>query len=104
MWLKDSRTPNQIPVTIIRPDEDEGTFTGIRCPLCGWRPTASSMWCCICVGTPEPLFEGCLTMWNTFTTGGLCPGCSHQWQWTSCLQCHEASRHVDWYEEDSRPS
>lgn len=73
-------------------------FEGIRCPLCDWRPSASSRWTCICEGTPEPFFEGCGTVWNTFSTRGRCPGCSHQWQWTTCLRCQQASLHVDWYD------
>ena len=48
--------------------------------------------------TPEPPFDGCGTSWNTFLTRGRCPGCRHQWQWTSCLRCHGWSLHEDWYE------
>jgi hypothetical protein len=73
-------------------------FEGIRCPLCYWRPSSSSRWTCICEGTPEPFFEGCGTVWDTFSTRGRCPGCSHQWQWTTCLRCQQASLHVDWYD------
>ena len=29
-----------------------------------------------------------------------CPGCAHQWVWTSCPQCHEWSLHDDWYAEE----
>ena len=79
-------------------DEDEG-FSRIRCPLCQWTPTASSVWSCQSFGTPEPFFGGCGTVWNTFSTGGKCPGCSHQWRWTSCLRCQGWSLHKDWYEE-----
>jgi len=35
--------------------------------------------------------------WNTFWTGGVCPGCSHRWQTTQCLACHAVSPHKDWY-------
>ena len=48
--------------------------------------------------TPEPPFDFCLTSWNTFATHGRCPGCRHQWIWTSCLRCEEWSLHEDWYE------
>jgi hypothetical protein len=44
------------------------------------------------------MFDGCGARWNTFTTRGKCPGCRHQWQWTSCLRCLGWSLHEDWYE------
>ncbi len=80
-----------------RPDDEEA-FQRIRCPLCHWRPSPSSAWCCVAEGTPEPPFEGCGTEWNTFTTAARCPGCQHQWRWTSCLRCAGWSLHGDWYE------
>jgi len=73
----------------------------IRCPLCGWRPTSASRWCCDCLDTPEPFFHGCGTVWNTFATRGRCPGCHHQWQWTTCLSCMEPSLHDHWYQRAS---
>lgn len=74
-------------------------FAGIRCPQCEWRPDTSSRWCCQCdPADPEPFFRGCGTVWNTFATRGRCPGCSHEWQWTSCLRCEGWSPHADWYE------
>jgi hypothetical protein len=79
-------------------------FSGIRCPHCGWQPDASSRWCCHAGDSPEPFFHGCGTIWNTFATRGCCPGCSHQWQWTSCLRCDGWSPHEDWYEQDSHDS
>jgi hypothetical protein len=75
-------------------------FGRVRCPLCGWQPSATSLWACQSLGTPEPFFGGCGAMWNTFDTRGRCPGCSHQWQWTSCHLCHGWSLHDDWYEQD----
>ena len=80
--------------------DDDESFDRIRCPLCQWHPRPSSVWCCFGLGTPEPGFNGCGTEWNTFSTGGRCPGCQHQWQWTSCLRCAGWSRHEDWYETD----
>jgi hypothetical protein len=71
----------------------------IRCPHCQWRPQPSSRWCCRCLHTPEPPFVGCGTLWNTFATAGVCPGCGHRWQWTSCHRCHGWALHVDWYEQ-----
>ena len=74
----------------------------VRCPRCAWRPRPSDRWSCLGGGAPEYFAGGCGTSWNTFETGGRCPGCSHQWQWTSCHRCEEWSLHVDWY-EGSRP-
>lgn len=79
---------------------DQGTdFGHIRCPLCGWRPQKSSRWFCTNCPYPENFSDGCGTAWNTFDTGGICPGCGHQWQWTACLQCWQWSPHEAWYEE-----
>jgi hypothetical protein len=78
---------------------DRERASRIRCPLCDWRPAASSRWTCSAEGTPEPPFNACGTVWNTFDTRGKCPGCSHQWIWTTCLHCHVPSRHVEWYQE-----
>jgi hypothetical protein len=89
------KTPEVIPG--FRPD-DEDEFERIRCPLCAWRPTRASRWCCDTGNTPEPPFAWCGTSWNTFSTRGRCPGCQHQWRWTSCLRCGGASLHDDWYE------
>jgi hypothetical protein len=100
-WLlKKSPLPGVITDLERRPD-DEDAFGEIRCPLCKWQPTPSSVWVCICNAsdTPEPFFEGCGTTWNTFSTRGRCPGCAHQWRWTSCLRCDGWSLHDDWYEE-----
>jgi hypothetical protein len=94
--LKDDRASKRIVVDVARLDEED-TLRGIRCPLCEWRPSPSSRWCCLRTDSPEPFFEGCGTMWNTFETAGRCPGCRHQWQWTSCLRCGEWSRHDAWY-------
>jgi len=86
----------------IRPSlrhDDGEAFERIRCPLCDWRPGASSSWCCWWdMDTPEPRFDSCGTHFNTFLTHGRCPGCQHRWQWTSCLSCHGWSLHDDWYE------
>jgi len=95
--LKDDRAADRIIADVFV--EDEEGLSGIRCPRCAWRPSASSLWYCDWVDTPEPFFEGCGTAWNTFLTRGRCPGCAHQWQWTSCHRCEEWSLHDDWYEE-----
>jgi hypothetical protein len=95
--LRDQNRVGNLPLTIFRLTEEE-TFHGVRCPLCAWRPDASSRWSCEPSQSPEPSFPGCLTVWNTFSTRGRCPGCDHQWRWTSCLSCHGWSLHEDWYE------
>jgi hypothetical protein len=98
LFLKDDRASDPITVNVFVPEDDD-PFGGIRCPLCHWRPSLSSRWRCDCGGTPEPFFAGCGMVWNTFSTHGCCPGCSHQWRWTSCLRCGQSSLHEDWYEE-----
>lgn len=96
--LKDDRDPLRIIVELSDKDHQDA-FGRIRCPQCGWRPTEASRWSCVWGEGPEPRFQACGTVWNTFTTRGCCPGCSHQWQWTSCLLCEGWSPHDDWYEE-----
>ena len=97
LLLKESRKTEQIVADVARLDDDD-ELQGIRCPKCSWRPTRSDLWCCFALDTPEPPFDFCLTSWNTFSTHGRCPGCRHQWIWTSCLSCEEWSLHEDWYE------
>lgn len=60
----------------------------IYCPVCAWRPRAEDRWQC------EP---GCGTVWHTFWTGGVCPGCAHVWADTQCFECLVMSPHRDWY-------
>jgi hypothetical protein len=79
---------------------DEDRSSRIRCPHCDWRPQPSSHWYCAACPVPEGFFLGCGTAWNTFETRGRCPGCQHQWQWTSCHACGEWSPHDDWYADD----
>jgi hypothetical protein len=99
------RGSTPLPITFRPPDEDEGgedrdESGRIRCPLCSWRPTPASEWWCVSVGAPEHFPQGCGTAWNTFMTRGRCPGCRHQWRYTSCLRCSGWSLHTDWYEDD----
>jgi len=54
----------------------------IRCPLCGWSPRRDDLWSC-----------SCGRAWNTFDTGGVCPGCLHHWASTQCLSCTRWSLH-----------
>jgi hypothetical protein len=80
-------------------DENQAEEQRIRCPHCRWQPSKSSQWFCCDCDYPEYFYGGCLTGWNTFDTKGVCPGCAHQWLWTSCLRCAEWARHEDWYEK-----
>jgi|SRR5579884_3511705 hypothetical protein len=61
---------------------DGGPF--IRCPKCRWAPRAHDRWMC-----------NCGHVWNTFNTGGVCPGCLYQWTETACLACGQWSLHSD---------
>jgi len=72
-----------------REDRDSGGGPRIRCPKCDWEPRASSTWSCRCA-----------TVWNTFDTGGVCPGCDFRWRETQCLSCFSWSPHADWYVDD----
>jgi hypothetical protein len=58
----------------------------VRCPKCEWKPSVENRWGC-----------KCRHGWNTFLTGGLCPGCGYQWTVTSCHNCGQTSPHADWY-------
>ncbi|WP_266170583.1 hypothetical protein [Dyella subtropica] len=69
----------------------------IYCPLCTWRPAGSSRWRC------SSMMGGCDTVWNTFWTGGVCPGCSYRWEITICLACKKFSPHENWYHWPPRP-
>jgi hypothetical protein len=63
----------------------------ICCPKCSWEPDGAPYWSC-----------NCGTRWNTFATGGRCPGCGKVWEFTQCIQwaggCDQWSPHLDWYE------
>jgi hypothetical protein len=73
---------------------DDDRFRRIRCPLCAWRPVASSRWFCTQCNDCS---------WNTFDTRGKCPKCAYQWRYTACLSCHKFSPHEDWYELRDKP-
>ena len=61
----------------------------LRCPKCGWQPQKEDRWSC------NP--AGCGHVWNTFETGGHCPGCSRHWKDTACLSCGAWSEQESWY-------
>jgi len=60
----------------------------IFCPACKKSPRIEDRWVC------KP---SCGTVWHTFWTGGVCPGCGHQWTETQCPACVVTSPHKDWY-------
>ena len=60
----------------------------IYCPACAARPRTEDRWRCM---------PSCGTVWHTFWTGGVCPGCGYRWTRTQCLACGEISPHRDWY-------
>lgn len=81
-------------------DDNAMDFSRIRCPLCEWQPKSSTRWDCADCGHPEYFYNGCGAVWNTFVTGGKCPGCQHQWKWTMCLHCFDWALHADWYKKN----
>ena len=90
---------HQDPDTVVEDrTDDDAESSGVRCPLCSWRPEPGSLWCCTGHDPAEPGFQGCGTVWDTFATRGLCPGCQHRWRWTKCFECDAWSPHDDWYE------
>ncbi|MGH9800728.1 MAG: hypothetical protein ACRD82_10215 [Blastocatellia bacterium] len=97
--LRKGEEPTDKLDTLIRLDDDESAYSRIRCPLCKWQPNANSRWNCGGGGPPE-YYQGCGTGWNTFDTGGVCPGCDHQWRWTACLSCSNYSLHEAWYTDE----
>ena len=62
----------------------------ILCPKCEYRPRAEDRWQCV---------PSCATLWHTFWTGGVCPGCGLQWPLTQCPACGQISPHKAWYRE-----
>jgi hypothetical protein len=90
-------TPSDVTDTVDKSDDEEPMRGRIRCPLCRWQPDSGSSWVCADCPYPEYFLDGCGAEWNTFDTRGLCPGCGHQWRWTSCLSCEKWSLHEDWY-------
>ena len=82
-----SATETEIGIRTGDKERDSPSGPRIRCPLCGWSPGKHDHWSCTCGH-----------IWNTFDTGGVCPGCLKQWTATQCLACGQWSAHSDWYE------
>jgi hypothetical protein len=66
----DSGNPGPLDPSLLDAILDAAGLSGrrrrIRCPLCDWEPRRFDRWECFCG-----------TAWNTFDTGGRCPGCGH---------------------------
>ena len=60
----------------------------LYCPQCRYRPQAEDRWWCV---------PSCGTVWHTFWTRGVCPGCAHPWRDTQCPSCTITSPHRQWY-------
>lgn len=76
------------------PDRADGTREKkIRCPKCEYRPTVEDRWACV---------PSCATVWHTFWTAGVCPGCGLRWPLTQCPSCGAVSPHRAWYREPER--
>src|SRR5262250_1679425 len=82
--LQNTPPPEHTERKVARRRSETADFDRIRCPHCAWQPKPSDRWLCWNCPNPESFFGGCGTSWNTFTTQGRCPGCSHQWHWTNC--------------------
>ena len=72
------------------PDAPKRRERQIRCPKCGYAPRPDDRWACI---------PRCATLWHTFWTAGVCPGCGLHWPLTQCPQCGQISPHRQWYRE-----
>lgn len=107
LWAFKVDRPTHHIVDVIERFRNTARRQKVRCPACGWQPATSSRWFCADTAAPEFFSPGCGTSWNTFSTRGLCPGCSHQWTWTACLQCAGWSKHHEWYvpedDDEGRP-
>lgn len=102
-WLlQDAQVPLRIAKKPLPRRGAAADFNRIRCPLCKWQPKPSHRWFCAPCDYPEFFADGCGACWNTFSTGGRCPGCGHQWHWTACLRCAGWSPHADWYENQAK--
>ena len=62
----------------------------ILCPRCDYRPRPDDRWACL---------PRCATLWHTFWTAGVCPGCGLHWPLTQCPSCGAVSPHRQWYRE-----
>lgn len=57
-----------------------------RCPSCLAEATRWDRWTCTCG-----------TVWDAFTTRGVCPNCQKHWDNTRCPRCGNSNPHAEWY-------
>jgi hypothetical protein len=100
--LRRGELTRDLPIVLTFDHEHTRMGQRIRCPKCQWQPSRGDQWMCVSQGAPEYFEAGCGTAWHTFDTAGVCPGCQHQWHWTSCFGCHQWSPHEEWYEEEDQ--
>jgi uncharacterized protein (TIGR03067 family) len=62
---------------------------GTACPSCGSVPPVGSFWVC----------RRCLTRFDFFRQGGVCPTCSSAQDEAPCPHCGRPSPYTDWYPE-----
>ncbi|HVW07389.1 MAG TPA: hypothetical protein VHC90_02345 [Bryobacteraceae bacterium] len=79
-------TEEELQIAMQRAAELRAEGVVFRCPRCEYRPPEADVWMCRCGRS-----------WNTFTTGGICPGCRHRWKVMACASCREWSPHPEWY-------
>ena len=72
-WFRDAVHLSRVTLEQDGP-ADENAFGGIRCPLCAWRPSASSRWWCESTGTPEPSFAAAAPPGTPFRRAAGVPG------------------------------
>jgi hypothetical protein len=71
-------------------DPDKRERREIFCPACEYRPQPEDRWDCL---------PRCGTLWHTFWTRGVCPGCGIHWPKTQCPSCGVLSPHEAWYHD-----
>jgi hypothetical protein len=71
-------------------DDNRQGRRDIHCPACTYRPRPEDRWDCL---------PRCGTLWNTFWTRGVCPGCGIEWPKTQCPSCGVLSPHKAWYHD-----
>jgi Zn-dependent protease len=72
----------------IRERENARPRPGFACPACGTPPVAGKFWRC----------GKCNTVFDTFETGGTCPGCGNPFPTTECGNCRQRSPISLWHQ------
>lgn len=72
--------------SMLRVREQAPRRIGCACPACGTSPLVGPFWVC----------SDCHTKFDTFATGGICPGCGKQFTITHCSECDTRSPFAAW--------